>query len=127
LRRALAVGFPGLVAGFAFAYLVTRRHPGQITPLVVVAAIAATMLLTVLAELLARPGARPRSRGLPRPCRALRRTGQRVRRYGQLARIAARHGLAGFFGAGPAEPGAPGQLARRLRAALEEGGASRRR
>jgi len=48
--------------------------------------------------------------------------GQRIRRYGQLARIAGRHGLAGFFGPGPAEPGTPGQLARRLRLALEEAG-----
>ncbi len=122
LRRALLVGFPGLVAGFAFAYLVNRRHPGGLTPLVVVAAIVATMLLTVLTELVARPAARPRRAGPPRPWRALRRMGQRIRRYGQLVRIAARHGLAGFFGPGPAETGAPGQLARRLRVALEEGG-----
>jgi ubiquinone biosynthesis protein len=122
LRRALLVGFGGLVAGYVFTFLVTRRHPGQTSPLVIVAAIVATMLLTVLAELVAWPGARPRQAGLPRPWRALRRMGQRIRRYGQLAQIATRHGLAGFFGLGPAEPGAPGQLARRLRMALEEGG-----
>jgi ubiquinone biosynthesis protein len=91
--RALLVGFGGLVAGYVFAFLVTRR-PGQLSPLVVVAAVVATMLLTVLAELVARPGARPRRTGPPRPWRALHRMGQRIRRYGQLARIAARHGLA---------------------------------
>jgi ubiquinone biosynthesis protein len=122
LRRALLVGFASLVVGYIFAFLVTRRHPGQLSPLVVVAAVVATMLLTVLAELVVRPGARPRTAGLPRPWRVLRRTGQRIRRYGQLARIAGRHGLAGFFGPGPAEPGTPGQLARRLRLALEEAG-----
>ena len=67
LRRALLTGFPGLVAGFVTGYLVSRRHPGQITPLVVIASVVATMLLTVLAELLARPGGRVRAGGLPRP------------------------------------------------------------
>ncbi len=122
LRRTLLIGFGGLVAGYVLAFLVSRRHPGELSPLVVVTAIVATMLLTVLAELVARPGARPRRAGLPQPWRALRLTGQRIRRYSQLARIAGRHGLAGFFGSRPTEPGAPGQLAHRLRLALEEGG-----
>src|SRR6516165_5032574 len=121
-RRALLTGFPGLVAGFVAGYLVNRRHPGQITPLVVIASVVATMLLTVLAELLARPGGRVRAGGLPRPWRALRTTAQSTRRYAQLARIAARHGLGGFLGGRRAEPGAPGQLARRLRLALEQAG-----
>jgi len=77
LRRALLTGFPGLVAGFVAGYLVNRRHPGQITPLVVIAAVVATMLLTVLAELLARPGGRVRAGGLPHPWRALRTTAQK--------------------------------------------------
>jgi len=123
LRRALLTGFPGLVAGFVAGYLVNRRHPGQITPLVVIAAVVATMLLTVLAELLARPGGRARAGGLPRPWQALRTMAQSTRRYGQLAQIAARHGLGGFFRGGRrSEPGAPGQLARRLRLALEQAG-----
>src|SRR6516164_10104589 len=92
LRRALLTGFPSLVAGFSVGFLVNRRHPGQITPLVVIASVVATMLLTVLAELLARPGSRARAGGLPRPFRALRAMAQRIRRYGQLAQIAARHG-----------------------------------
>ncbi len=122
LRRALLTGFPSLVAGFVLGYLVNRRHPGQVTPLVVVASVVAMMLLTVLAELLARPGRRGRRGGPPRPLRALRRITRSVRRYGQLARIATRHGLAGFFGGRRAEAGAPGQLARRLRLALEQSG-----
>jgi len=122
LRRALLTGFPGLVAGFVAGYLVNRRHPGQITPLVVIASVVATMLLTVLAELLARPGGRIRAGGLPRPLRALRTTAQSIRRYGQLAQIAARHGLGGFLRGERAEPGSPGQFARRLRLALEQAG-----
>src|SRR6516162_1483020 len=122
LRRALLTGFPGLVAGFVAGYLVNRRHPGQITPLVVIAAVVATMLLTVLAELLARPGGRVRAGGLPHPWRALRTMAHSTRRYAQLARIAARHGLGGFLGGRRAEPGAPGPLARRLRLALEQAG-----
>ena len=122
LRRALLTGFPSLVAGFSVGFLVNRRHPGQITPLVVIASVVATMLLTVLAELLARPGARARAGGLPRPWRALRTMAHSTRRYAQLARIAARHGLGGFLGGRRAEPGAPGQLARRLRLALEQAG-----
>ena len=122
LRRVLLTGFPGLVAGFIAGYLVNRHDPGQITPLVVIASVVATMLLTVLTELLARPGGRAGTGGLPRPWRALRTMAQNTCRYGQLARIAARHGLGGFFGGRRAEPGAPGPLARRLRLALEQAG-----
>ena len=122
LRRVLLTGFPGLVAGFIAGYLVNRHDPGQITPLVVIASVVATMLLTVLTELLARPGGRAGTGGLPRPWRALRTMAQSTCRYGQLARIAARHGLGGFFGGRRAEPGAPGPLARRLRLALEQAG-----
>src|SRR5262249_42321851 len=58
----------------------------------------------------------------PRRWRALRTMAQSTCRYGQLARIAARHGLGGFLGGRRAEPGAPGPLARRLRLALEQAG-----
>ena len=122
LRRVLLTGFPGLVAGFVAGFLVNPRHPGQVTPLVVVASVVATMLLTVLAELLARPGSRARAGGLPRPWRALRTMAHSTRRYGQLAQIAARHGLGGFLSGRRLEPGAPGPLARRLRLALEQAG-----
>ena len=87
-----------------------------------IAAVVSAMLLTVLAELLARPGGRRRAGGLPRPWHALRMMAHSSRRYAQLARIAARHGLGGFFGGRPAGPGAPGPLARRLRLALEQAG-----
>ena len=88
----------------------------------VIAAVVSAMLLTVLAELLARPGSRPRAGGLPRPWHALQTMAHSSRRYAQLARIAARHGLGGFFGGSSAGPGVPGPLARRLRLALEQAG-----
>ena len=100
LRRVLLTGFPGLVAGFIAGYLVSRRDPGQITPLVVIASVVATMLLTVLTELLARPGGRAGAGRLPRPWRALRTMAQSTCRYGQLARIAAGTGLAGSSAGG---------------------------
>ena len=84
LRRALLTGFPSLVAGFSVGFLVNRRHPGQITPRVVIASVVATRLLTVLAELLARPGARARAGGLPRPWRALRTMAHSTRSPGSL-------------------------------------------
>lgn len=121
LSRAVATGFVGLVAGFVVGFLVNRRHPGQITPLVLLTAVVATMLLTVLAELLARPGERARS-GPFGLWRKVRWTVQSTRRYGQLARIAARHGLAGFVRGRTAEPGGSSQLARGLRLTLEEAG-----
>jgi len=123
LVRALLAGLAGLAAGVVFGYLVYRRDRGQVTPQVagagVLAAVVAVMLVMVLAELLARPARRGLvPGGLPRPWRALRRMAQSTRRYGQLTRIAARHGLAGSA----ARRADPGQLARRLRPALEEAG-----
>lgn len=122
LSRAVATGFIGLVAGFVVGFLVDRRNPGQITPLVLLTAVIATTLLTVLAELFVRPGERARGAGPFGPWRRLRWTAQSSRRYGQLARIAARHGLAGFFRGRSAEPAGTSQLAIRLRLTLEEAG-----
>src|SRR6266508_4642615 len=74
-------------------------------------AVVFTMSATVWTELLAKPGALARAQSglisLPRPIRAVRRSGQRVSRYAQITRIAVKPGL-------PA--------ARRLRLALEECG-----
>ncbi len=121
-RMALA-GLAGVAAGIAFGYLVWQRDHDHVTaPVVgagVLAAVVAMMLVMVLAELLARPGRRDLvPTGLPHPGRALRRTARNARRYGQLTRIAARHGLAS-----PAVARAdPGQVARWLRPALEQAG-----
>ena len=114
LGRAVLTGWAGLAAGFGVGYVVTRRQPG-ITPLVVVSAAVATMVLTVVAALLSRSGGRSRTGGPLRRWLALAWTVRSTRRYLQLARIAARHGLAGLFGT-------PGQLARRIRLVLEQAG-----
>jgi ubiquinone biosynthesis protein len=120
LTRTLLAGLLGLGAGVLFAYLTYRRHPGQVTSLVVgagvVAAVVATMLVMVLSELLVRPGRQDLVSGLPHPWRALRRMAQSTRRYWQLVRIATRYRL---VGAGRPNPS---QLGRRLRPALEEAG-----
>src|SRR5215471_10745000 len=113
-------GWAGLAAGFGVGYLVTRRQPG-ITPLVVVSAAVATMVLTVAAALLSRSSGHSRPGGPLRPWLALVWTVRSTRRYLQLARIAAWHGLAGLFG-GRSDPGTPGQLARRIRLVLEQAG-----
>jgi ubiquinone biosynthesis protein len=118
--RAVLTGWAGLASGFGVGYLVTRRQPG-ITPLVVVSAAVATMVLTVVAALLSRSSGRPRAGGPLRPWLALAWTVRSTRRYLQLARIAARHALAGLFG-GRSDPGTPGQLARRIRLVLEQAG-----
>ena len=57
---------------------------------------------------------------IPHPWRALGRTVQSARRYGELTRIAARHGLAGSVARG--RDADLSQLARQLRPALEEAG-----
>src|SRR5215468_11065944 len=117
---AVLTGWAGLAVGFGVGYLVTRGQPG-ITPLVVVSAAVATMVLTVVAALLSRSGGRSRA-GYPlRRWLALVWTVRSMRRYLQLARIAAWHGLAGLFG-GRSDPGTPGQLARRIRLVLEQAG-----
>src|SRR5215469_14502979 len=123
LGRAVLTGSAGLAVGFGVGYLVTRGQPGitPITPLVMVSAAVATMVLTVVAALLSRSGGRSRTGGPLRPWLALVWTVRSTRRYLQLARIAAWHGLAGLFG-GRGDPGISGQLARQLRLVLEQAG-----
>ena len=123
LVRTVLAGLAGVAAGIVFGYLVYSRDRDQVTPQVigagVLAAVVAMMLVMVLAELLARPTRRDLAPGgLPHPWRAVGRLVRNARRYGQLTRIAARHGLAGSA----ARRADPGQLARRLRPALEEAG-----
>jgi ubiquinone biosynthesis protein len=77
-------------------------------------------------EMLARPGGLARAQsGLmrpPRPLRALKQASQRLRRYTQITRIAARHGFAPLLGIGRRHQDAPVPSAARLRLALEECG-----
>jgi ubiquinone biosynthesis protein len=93
-------------------------------------AIVFTMSSSVWIEMLAKPGTLARAQSglvrLPRPIRALRRSGQRIGRYAQITRIAAKYGFGPALGLGHPDageevaPAAP--AARRLRLALEECG-----
>ena len=77
--RAVLTGWAGLAAGFGVGYVVTRRQPG-ITPLVVVSAAVATMMLTVVAALLSRSGGHPQAGGPLRTWLALAWTVRSTRR-----------------------------------------------
>ena len=77
--RAVLTGWAGLAAGFGVGYLVTHRQPG-ITPLLVVSAAMATMMLTVVAALLSRSGGHPQAGGPLRTWLALAWTVRSTRR-----------------------------------------------
>jgi ubiquinone biosynthesis protein len=130
-RRAILAGFAGLVVGWIAAWSINgQRHgPQRLSwPVVLVGALVATMLIAVLLELLARPGrlaaveSRVHASPLPHPIRSLRQRAGRSRRYLQVTRIAARHGLSCYLGGRRPGADAPGALARNLRVALEEAG-----
>src|SRR6516225_12168679 len=130
-RRAILAGFPGLVLGWIAAWSISGQRHGPQTlssPAVLFGALVATMLIAVLLDLLARPGrlaaaeGRLRASPVPHPLRSLRQRAGRTRRYLQVTRIAARHGLSSYLTG--RRPGAdqPRALARNLRAALDEAG-----
>src|SRR6516162_2222539 len=130
-RRAVLAGFAGLVLGWVAAWSINgqRRGPQALSwPAVLFGSLIATMLVAVMLELLARPGrlaaaeSRLHAIVVPHPIRSLRQRAGRSRRYLQVTRIAARHGLSSYLGG--RRPGADESrpLARNLRAALEEAG-----
>src|SRR5215471_11847576 len=128
-RRAVLAGFVGLVLGWIAAWSINgqRRGPQALSwPAVLFGALIATMLIAVLLDLLARPGRLAAVEGrlagpVPHPLRSLRQRAGRSRRYLQITRIAARHGLSSYLGGRPGA-GEPGPLARNLRVALDEAG-----
>src|SRR5215469_4946827 len=130
-RHAILAGFPGLVLGWIAARSINGQRHGPQTlswPAVLFGALVATMLIAVLLELLARPGrlaaveSRLRAGPLPHPIRSLRQRAARSRRYLQVTRIAARHGLSCYLGGRGPGAGESRPLARNLRVALEEAG-----
>ena len=130
-RRAILAGFPGLVLGSVAAWSINgQRHgPHKLSwPAVLIGALVTTMLVAVLLDLLARPGrlaaveSRLHASPLPHPIRSLRQRAGRSRRYLQVTRIAARHGLSCYLGGRGPGTGAPGPLARNMRVALDEAG-----
>ena len=120
--RAVVIGIPAAGAGYFSGAFLAKQDPGHVSPFAIVVGIAVavitTMLLMVLVELVARPERQLRST-LPHPWRALRRVVRDARRYGQLSRIAVRHGLPRASAASRADPS---ELGRRLRLTLEEAG-----
>lgn len=97
--RVLIAGIPVI-----WALAVRSRSPQSLpTPAILLAALVATTLIAVLLDLLARPGqlaaaeGQPRASQLPPPVRSLRRRVSRARRYLEVTRIMARHGLAPYL------------------------------
>jgi ubiquinone biosynthesis protein len=130
-RRAVLAGIPGLVIGWIAAWSINgqRRGPQTLSwPGVLFGALIATMLIAVLLELLARPGrlaaveSRLRAGPIPHPIRSLRQRTGRSRRYLQVTRIAARHGLSSYLNGRRPGTDESSPLARNLRVALEEAG-----
>jgi ubiquinone biosynthesis protein len=130
-RRAVLAGFPGLVLGWMAAWSINgqRRGPQTLSwPAVLFGALIATMLVAVLLDLLARPGRLAAAEGrlraglVPHPIRSLRQRAERSRRYLQVTRIAARHGLSSYLGGRRPGTGESRPLARNLRVALEQAG-----
>jgi ubiquinone biosynthesis protein len=106
-----------------------RRGPQTLSwPAVLFGALIATMLIVVLLDLLARPGRLAAAEGrlrpgpVPHPIRSLRQRAERSRRYLQVTRIAARHGLSSYLGGRRPGGGESRPLARNLRVALDEAG-----
>ncbi|MFF8034131.1 MULTISPECIES: ABC1 kinase family protein [unclassified Streptomyces] len=124
--RALLTGVAGLLAAGVVG---TPMGPqASRTPLVTVqlgAALLGAMLFLVLSEAAVTGGS---VRGMVRWPGAVRRRLARSRRYTQLSRIAVRHGLGRFLTGrsrrGTASPQDQAALARSLRLALEEAGAT---
>src|SRR5215472_7318001 len=130
-RRAILAGFPGLALGWIAAWSINgqRRGPQALSwPAVLFGSLIATMLIAVLLDLLARPGrlaaaeGRLQARPVPHPIRSLRRRAARTRRYLQVTRIAARHGLSSYLTERRPRADESRPLARNLRVALDEAG-----
>jgi ubiquinone biosynthesis protein len=82
--------------------------------------VVASMGVLILGEFVAPAGSRLRPL---RWYREIRQWQRRIRRYAQISRIVARHGLGGYASSrGTTTPGQRAELAERLRRALEEAG-----
>ena len=130
-RRAILAGFAGLALGWIAAWSINgQRHGPQRLPWPETGRCAHR---DDADRCPARPAGPPGPAGrgvegrlhaspLPHPIRSLRQRAGRTRRYLQVTRIAARHGLSSYLGGRRPGAGEPGPLARNLRAALEEAG-----
>jgi ubiquinone biosynthesis protein len=128
----IVTGLAGWIAGTSLSLVLADGDPDAagFDRNLYVFSVLFTMSAIVWAEMLAKPGTLARAQtglgSIPRPLRNARQRAQRVRRYMQITRIAATHGLGPYLGLGrqgtdDAVDGAP-PTARRLRQALEECG-----
>jgi ubiquinone biosynthesis protein len=130
LAATLVAGLSGWIAGTGVSLLIADGDPGApgFERNVLVFAAVFSMSAIAWMELLAKPGSLARAQSqlvrVPHPLRSLRRAGQRVGRYAQITRIAAKHGFGPLLGIarGEGEEDGPPPTAARLRMALEECG-----
>ncbi|MGW9210294.1 ABC1 kinase family protein [Embleya sp. NPDC055664] len=120
-RRTLAAGLLGMVVSWAVGGNIQRHNPGVFMTVTLGVALLASMTFIVVIEALVPSGSWP---GTVEFVRGLRRRAARGRRYSQISRIAARHGLGPYLrGRRRADPdGRRAVLARSLQQALQEGG-----
>ena len=124
--RALIAGLLGFAAAYFLGRALQAAQPGHLAAFITVALgvpLVVAMIFLVVAEALVPSGM------VPQPLEVIRGTRQAVarsRRYGQISRIAVRHGLGPYLrGRGLRRGDAAGgraALAQSLRRALEEGG-----
>ncbi|HEY7834048.1 MAG TPA: AarF/UbiB family protein [Ktedonobacterales bacterium] len=133
--RALAAAVLGVSAAALFSLAVAPQnplpYPAFFFLVILLPALLVSMGVSALLELLVRPGPLVRVQGrlatVPHPLRYGRQLRERVQRYWQITRIAARHGLATVLeerrpGRLDGKPSQPAVLGRNLRGALEEAG-----
>jgi hypothetical protein len=105
-RRSLGAvvvsGLIGWLAGASLAVVVAHNHEhgqaGFVSQSVALLGVLHHVVDRVDGDARIASGARPRPAPAPRPLGAIRRKSQRVVRYAQISRIAARHGLARSLG-----------------------------
>ncbi|WP_331766516.1 AarF/UbiB family protein [Embleya sp. NBC_00896] len=121
-RRTLVAGVLGLVVSGALGASIQRDQPGVFMTVTLGVSLLASMTFIVIAEALVPSGSWP---GTLEFVRGLRRRLARGRRYSQISRIAARHGLGPYLRGRRRrsdEAGRRGSLARSLQQALQDGG-----
>ncbi|MET7300951.1 AarF/UbiB family protein [Embleya sp. NPDC005575] len=119
-RRTLAAGLLGLVVSWAVGGSIQRHNPGVFMTVTLGVALLATMTFIVVIEALVPSGSWP---GTVEFVRGLRRRVARGRRYSQISRIAARHGLGPYLRGRRADQASRrAGLARSLQEALQDGG-----
>jgi ubiquinone biosynthesis protein len=134
VRRSTGVtllsGLIGWLAGATLAVVLARNHEhgeAGFTRNLWLFSTFFTMSAVVWMEMLAKPGALARAQTslsrIPRPVRAVRQRTQRISRYAQITRIAARYGFGRSLGMTDGDADTSGSsMAVRLRLALQEAG-----